>query len=291
VVKAAVKSVVDLVLMPRRVQGQASVRGSRPTDKLPLTEPASEAASTPETATTPFKALLAAWSLIVVVLAVAGFSSRWNYYYNFGLQNLVLQTPLTTLPIYAIEIVRNPQNIVSLLYYTLEFLLPFEILLVTIRWARRSRWRLFASVGAMATRLLGQDSPLVVDVIRAGIIVYIAFVVGGMAGWRDFLANVVEKTSPLPRVAVMLLSGQGDAKETVTRLPLICDTRPLSERSRPGEAAFFGDPAMIQTPSALACSSQSQTWRLLFRDDKFIYLFTTIPNPPGPSRHSRPSQQ
>ena len=34
---------------------------------------------------TPFKALLAGWSLIVVVLSVAGYSFRWNYYYNFGL--------------------------------------------------------------------------------------------------------------------------------------------------------------------------------------------------------------
>ena len=38
----------------------------------------------------PFKALLSGWVLIVVVLSVAGYSFRWNYYYNFGLQSLVL---------------------------------------------------------------------------------------------------------------------------------------------------------------------------------------------------------
>ena len=63
----------------------------------------------------PFKALLAAWSLVVVVLAVAGFSSRWNYYYNFGLQSLVFQVLVTSLPVYAIEIVRDPENLADLL--------------------------------------------------------------------------------------------------------------------------------------------------------------------------------
>ena len=268
--------------MARRVQSQIPVRVPRPTDKHALTEAPIEAPNAAEIATSPFKALLAAWSLVVVVLAVAGFSSRWNYYYNFGLQNLVLQTPLTTLPIYAIEIIRNPENIVSLLYLIIQLLLPFQILLVTMRWVARSRWRSVSSAGAFVTQLLALNSPLVVDVIRAGLIVYIAFTVGGIAGWRDFLVNAVENTSPLPKVAVMLLRGQAD--ETATRLPLTCDTRPLSERSPTDDPAFFGDAAMIQTLSALACSSHSRTWRLLFRDDKFIYLFTTIP----PNTSDRP---
>lgn len=58
----------------------------------------------------PFEALLSGWSLIVIVISVAGYSFRWNYYYNFGLQSLVLSAPLESLPVYAIEIVRIPPN-------------------------------------------------------------------------------------------------------------------------------------------------------------------------------------
>jgi len=37
----------------------------------------------------PFSALIKASSLIVAVLYLAGFSFRWGYYYNFGVQHLV----------------------------------------------------------------------------------------------------------------------------------------------------------------------------------------------------------
>ena len=57
----------------------------------------------------PFKALFLGWSLIVIVISVSGYSFRWNYYYNFGLQGLVLSAPLESLPVYAIEIARNPR--------------------------------------------------------------------------------------------------------------------------------------------------------------------------------------
>jgi hypothetical protein len=73
----------------------------------------------------------------------AEFSSRWNYYYNFGLQNLVLQTPLTALTVYAIEIIRDPDNLVALLRLAAMLLLPFEVLRFSSAWAAdaiRERW-------------------------------------------------------------------------------------------------------------------------------------------------------
>jgi hypothetical protein len=36
----------------------------------------------------PFKALIAASSIIVAVLYLAGFSYHWSYYYNFGVHHL-----------------------------------------------------------------------------------------------------------------------------------------------------------------------------------------------------------
>src|SRR5882672_9334423 len=86
----------------------------------------------------PFKALIAAWSLIVVVLSVAGYSYRWNYYYNFGLQSLVFGASLQSLPVYAIEIVRNPAALVHLIAVALTYLLPFQLLLLTLKAARNA---------------------------------------------------------------------------------------------------------------------------------------------------------
>jgi len=76
----------------------------------------------------PFKALLASWSLMAAVLGVAGFSLRWSYFYSFGVQNLVLKTPITSLPIYAIEFIRNPENFPNLARLVGIYLIPLQLL-------------------------------------------------------------------------------------------------------------------------------------------------------------------
>ncbi len=231
----------------------------------------------------PFKALLAAWSLVVVVLGAAGFSDRWNYYYNFGLQNLVFQVPLASLPVHAIEIVRNPENLVDLLKWVFFLLVPFEILRIALGWAggkARNSWENYtfrnheSSFGLLP--LFSPGSQLLVDAIRAGLIVYIAFYVGGLAGTRDYRANVVEQTSRLPKVAAIMVAGAADGEP---RLPFICDTRPLLERRASVSPPFVGDPGIIRFLSGGAgCSSPERSWRLLFRDEKFVYLFASLPN-------------
>lgn len=236
----------------------------------------------------PFKALLAAWSLVVVVLAAAGFSSRWNYFYNFGIQNLVYQVPLATLPVYAIQIIRDPANLLDLLRWTAMLIVPFEILrllaawaagAIRERWQDRLRWAEEGSLEKVLARLVSPSDGLVVDALRAGLIVYVAFVVGGTAGTRDYWLNVVEATSRLPRVAAILPAGGSDA---TAKLPFVCDTRPLLERRARTEPPFVGDRAMIQYLSGGGgCSSAERSWRLLFRDDEFVYLFATVSSTSG----------
>jgi hypothetical protein len=231
----------------------------------------------------PFKALLAAWSLVVVVLTTAGFSSRWNYYYHFGLQNLVLEAPLTSLPAHAFEIIRCPEilwNLLNLFRLTVILLVPFEILrfvatmavdAIRERWKDRSAWRGKSRVGKIVTRLLTRHSGLVIDAIRAGIIVYIAFYVGESAANRRYWVNVVEGTSELPKITAIVHAGQSDAKGTAVLLPFTCEKSSDSPH-------FIRDPEIVRLLSAgVGCSSTDRSWRLLFRDDKFVYLFATLP--------------
>src|SRR5215831_10946089 len=118
-----------------------------------MSEPVGEQAITAVSA--PFKALIAAWSLMFVVLSVAGYSYRWNYYYNFGLQSLVFGAPLDSLPVYAIEIVRNPAAIVHLIALGLIYLLPFQLLLMALQTARGAQTKHIRPPVQFVTRVLG----------------------------------------------------------------------------------------------------------------------------------------
>jgi hypothetical protein len=100
-------------------------------------------------------------------------------------------------------------------------------------------------------------------------IVPVAFRAGGIAGSRDYLVNVVETTSRLPRVTAIANTAEAVA------FPIACDTRPLLDRTPRAAPAFVGDPQTVLI-SAIACSSDTQSWRLLYRDDKFVYLFLTV---------------
>ena len=223
----------------------------------------------------PFKALIAASSFFVLVLAVAGFSLRWNYYYNFGLQNIVIEAPLSSLAVSAVEIIRTPENIGTLLLLGLEFLVPYQILLGLLQWLSNSRHLVLKRSFEIAARFSGLDNALIPDIIRASLIVFVAFRAGGIAGSRDYLVNVVEATSRLPRVTA-IANPATDAAKTAP-FPIACDTRPLLDRTPGAALAFVGDPQTVtQLKGGIACSSDTQTWRLLYRYDRFAYLFLTV---------------
>jgi hypothetical protein len=224
----------------------------------------------------PFKALIAASSFFVVVLAVAGFSLRWTYYYNFGLQNIVIEAPLSSLAFSAVEIIREPENIVTLLRLGLEFLVPFEILLWVLQRLSRSPRPFLRRNNEIAAIFSGLRGSLFADVIRASLIVFVAFRAGGIAGFDDYKVNVVDGTSQLPRVTAIVNPADDAAKNAA--FPFACDTRPLVDRTTPTAVpAFVGDPQTVtRINSGITCSSDTQRWRLLYKDDKFVYIFLTV---------------
>ena len=69
------------------------------------------------------------------------------------------------------------------------------------------------------SRILQPRGGLFLDAIRASIIIYIAFFVGGLAGTRDYSINVVEATSRLPKVVAIAPATPDDAKEAAARFP------------------------------------------------------------------------
>jgi hypothetical protein len=232
----------------------------------------SEASSNSDSAvTSSFKALVAGWSLIVVILSVAGYSYRWNYYYNFGLQSLVLNAPLESLPVYAIEIVRNPAFVTDVFKQFIFYLLPFHLFLLGLKVTRQKNNRL-QPIAVTVISLFALDNRLLTDVLAAGIILFIAFQTGGDAGYRTYLENVVESTSPLSHVTVV-------AKNDPAKSPLLlaCDTSTFKVSETTKILPFLGDPTVVQALHAgAACSTKNWSWRLLLRDEKFIYLFSTV---------------
>ena len=220
----------------------------------------------------PFKALIAASSVVVVVLAVAGYSYRWTFYYNFGLHSLVLSTPLSSIPLYSFELIRDSDSLIDLVRFGLIYLLPFHVLLLVLAWARNAGWPAAQSIGRAAQRLLALQYPFVVEAITAAIVVVIAFKVGGEAGYRSYKASAIEETSRLPRVSLIFAA---DAPSNMTAIA--CDTRPLLERIPMPSPAFIGSLDHVSALTAGGtCSADGESWRLLLRDDKFVYIFRTV---------------
>ncbi|ADW16776.1 hypothetical protein Despr_0600 [Desulfobulbus propionicus DSM 2032] len=221
----------------------------------------------------PFKALLSGWSLIVVVLSVAGYSFRWNYYYNFGLQSLVLSAPLESLPVYAIEIARNPRFFIDLLQLGLVYLLPCQLTLLALRRAADVENEKIRTATRFVVHALALDKPLLVDALLALLLLIVAFQAGGEAGYRAYLTNAAEGTSRLPKVTVI--------SRIDSKLPFIgCNTSTFKKSDPSMTPRFVGEPSVIDSLMAgKACTSEQWSWRLLLRDEKFVYLFATVKDP------------
>jgi hypothetical protein len=217
--------------------------------------------SAPKEAGAPFASLLAAPSLVLALLLVAGFSYRWTYYYNFGLRELALQGPVSSVAINALELIRTPQNaVVSFCIAVIPLLMLNAALVLLGRFLPHS------------SRFLGLENRLVSDSLRAVVLIYSAYWAGSVTGWEKFRAHVNESTSTLPTVTAVVTSGSAESA-----FPFSCKQVDWS-KSENSERAL---PPLIGAPSALtdlrdglSCNTpNSRSWRMLYRDDKSVYLF------------------
>ena len=208
----------------------------------------------------------------MAVLLVAGFSYRWAYYYNFGLKDLAIQAPVQALAISALELIRTPAEAWSTL---LIVALPMFVLSFTIAALQRlgASSSQHSRLRALATWSV--SSPLMLDSARAVVLLYTAYWAGSEAGLRKFLTHVVESPeNSLPKVTVA-----GGGKTQDVSFPIACTPADWTGAA-PGRSAVppvVGSPAAVDAfRQGLACNAQgTRSWRLLYRDDRFIYLFAT----------------
>lgn len=217
----------------------------------------------------PFGALLGVSSFIVAILFVAGFSFRWSYYYNFGIPHLIFQLPFQSFLITAIELVREPTNMgLVFLFIILPVILLNGLISAVRRLSQTARSPYVRKTATVITRLFGLDSSLVVDGLRAFLIVYTTFMVSSNIGYKTFIRHTVDSPqNPLPPVTLVF-----EGKEGNQFLPLICG-------SSGGPVQVIGDAQKIREiqETHLTCSGKMVTWRLLYRDDNTVYLFASEP--------------
>lgn len=218
----------------------------------------------------PFGALIGASTLIAAILYVSGFSFKWSYYYNFGVQHLVFQQSIQAFLIASLELIRQPQSLWLTFLFIICPLILLNIVIALLQRAYESSSQ--TSLGKVAShviRVVGLHSPLVVDAIRAVVIIYACFMVSSELGYNAFRENIVDsRSNPLPAVTLVF-----DQEQTNGEIALACGA--LEDTS----LTVIGDPRKIRLiqESYRACNSEKLTWRLLYRDENAIYIFASQP--------------
>jgi hypothetical protein len=221
----------------------------------------------------PFSALIAASSLLVAVLYLAGFSFRWSYYYNFGVQHLVFNLSFQSILTASMEMIRLPKNLLATVLSLAGSLILVNLLIEGIQRAGLSdRPGKLRSVVSMAARALGFENRLVTDSIRAVVIFYLVYMLSSQMGYMKFRKDVVNsKENTLPVVTAVI---QGDGKQDVA---LACgkEWQPLTN--------VIGDAQLVRNIEEYhrTCTLDGTVWRLLYRDEKSIYLFASVPKTSG----------
>jgi len=216
----------------------------------------------------PFGALIAASSLIVALLYVAGFTYRWAYYYNFGVQHLVFKLNFQSFLITAIELIREPNNLLlSLIFIVIPFILLNHILGLISRAADTESDSLPKRLANLFATIFGLRNILVVDSIRALVLLYMVFMLSSEVGYRAFKRDVINSpNNALPSVTAIV--HDEDSKNAI---PLICG----AENENPPH--LIGDAKKIRLiqKAFRTCNSLTREWRLIYRDNESIYLFAS----------------
>lgn len=214
----------------------------------------------------PFGALIAASSLVVAVLYVAGFAYRWSYYYNFGVQHIVYELGVQVIVMTAIELVRTWDHLLLLALGVAVPLVLVNLLLAGLRRLRRS-----ARAGTGLTSALGAlglDSSLVVDALRALVLIYATYMVSSQLGYWTYTRHIVDSPdNPLPRVTVVLGDQEGGP------------ARPLACGAEGRDTPVVGDARTLREiqETFRTCTGRGIVWRLLYRGGGTLVLFASEP--------------
>lgn len=213
----------------------------------------------------PFKALIGASSLIAALLYLAGFAFRWNYFYNFGVPDLVFDLSLQSTLTASMEMIKRPKNFLLTVLFLAGSLLLVNLLLGLgariAEWRQHGKFR--ASLAAIASGL-GFQNPLVTDCIRALVVFYVVYMLSAQMGYWQYERHVVNgQDNTLPVVAA-IIGGEQD-------FVLACGKEGKVLPNLIGNAKLVHD---IQDYDR-TCNLADAKWRLLYRDDKNIYLFAS----------------
>lgn len=205
----------------------------------------------------PFESLIAISSLLVGLLFVAGFSFRWAYYYNFGFPGFVYTLNIEAVLINAFELVRTPFN---LSLCALFILLPYCILSIGLYVLRRC---LLDKKGAFKHDIWQKNKSLVLDLIRALVLVILTFATGSHIGYETFKRDVEDSpSSRLPKITVVFKD-----KGPSYRFPLCGGSAE--------DVPFIGNGLLISkySDNNEGCNSNDIVWRLFHKDNNDVYIF------------------
>ncbi len=243
----------------------------------------------------PFGSLIAVSSLIAATLYVAGFAYRWSYYYNFGIQSIVWDFNVQSFLITAIELVRVPQNILRVLY---GIILPLFILNFLIEQARRfstlnlqgetappapARRTVLKEILKLLKKYLKNilffllknvdlNSPFNVDLLRMVLILYATYSLSSQVGYEQFQKDIIDsRNNTLPIVSAIV-----EEKSNGKTLAISCGSKDRLSWDNVGVIGSLKNIRELQEYH-MTCSLEGAQWRLLYRNDKSIYMFASMP--------------
>ena len=182
------------------------------------------------------------------------------------MQHVVFKLGVQSFLVTAIELIRTPHNLLEFFIWVVLPLVGFNLGLNALS-ATGEGSNLAGRVTGALCLGIGLTSPLVVDLLRASIVVYAVYMFGSRLGYDAFRSNILDSpANPLPAVTVVMTGGASESARI-----LGCGAAPAKT------ITFIGDALRLRTTEDAyrTCNSRTSTWRLLYRDDEAIYLFAS----------------
>jgi hypothetical protein len=251
----------------------------------------------------PFGSLIAVSSLIAATLYVAGFAYRWSYYYNFGIQSIVLDFNVQSFLITAIELVREPKNLLRVLSWIIFPLIVLNFLVEQVRkffplnlpsqvpysaheaatTLRKPGLSVFIKIRKLSKKYLKRillfplkqinlDSPFVVDLLRMSLILYTTYFLSSRVGYEQFQEHIIDS----PNNTLPVISAIVQEKSEGEKLAISCGAKDRTSWDDVGVIGSLKNIRELQEYN-MTCSFEGAQWRLLYRNDKSIYMFASMP--------------